>query len=101
MNLDVGITHARAERLRAATKAERIRKESLGEQTLARLKGLPREGKVVEEQSPVSKALMLERAAVMDAKDWEDEDNNAAAEESMKRAVEGRRANVAKTSLLD
>jgi hypothetical protein len=100
MNLGVGVTRARAERLRAAARAERIRKEDLGEQTLARLKGLPKKGKVVEEQGLISGTVMLERAAVKDAKDWEEEGSEVA-EESKENAVEGKEESVAKTSLLD
>ena len=100
MNLGVGVTHAKAERLRAASRAEGIRKEDLGEKTLGRSKGLPKEGKVVEEQGLVSRTVMLEMAAVKDAKDWEEEGSEIA-EESKENAVEGKKESVAKTSLLD
>lgn len=88
----------RAERLTAAAKAERMRKEELREQTLAKLRGLPKEMekmKAVAAEKPVSGSVVLERAAVEDAKYWEDE-GSWVAEESKEKIVE----KVAKPSLL-
>jgi hypothetical protein len=100
VNLGVGVTHARAERLRAAAKTERIRKEDLGEQTLARLRGFPKEAVGKVEKEPVSGSIMLERAAVKDARAWKEEGSEVA-EESKKKSVDRRKGSLAKTSLLD
>jgi hypothetical protein len=88
----------RAERLGAAAKAERMRKEDLGEQTLARLMTLPKEAKGGGEKGVVSGSVIFERVAAKDAKDCVDEGSKVAEESKEKGAEKG---NVAKASLLD
>lgn len=103
--LNLGATHVKAERLRAAGKTERQMKEELAEQVMTKLRGAPRkelEKKVSqrEKEKPVSGSVMLERASIKDAKDWEDEGSEASEEEKEKEKVV-EKANGAKRSLLD
>jgi hypothetical protein len=68
----LGATHVRTERLFAAAQVERQIRKNLAEQTMATLRGLEKNMekermKVVEK--PVGGTVMLEKAAVKDAKD--------------------------------
>lgn len=104
MSLDVQQAHIKAERLRASS-GRAVRKEDLGEHVLARLRSLSKEGKAAavpaaaEKSGLVSGSIMLERAAVKDAKDWEEE--SCVAEGAKEQAVKMEKANAVKGSLLD
>lgn len=80
---------------------ERVRREELGEVALAKLRGSVRKDgmKVVREkgEKAVSGTVMLERAAVKDARDWEEEGSEVS--ESKEEVVEKIKAD--KSSLLD
>jgi hypothetical protein len=83
-------------------KEERETDEELGEQVLRRLRSMPREetGKgTPERRDLVSRNVLLERAAVKDTKDWEEESCvvEAGAEEVVKRKTGG----MAKEKLVD
>jgi hypothetical protein len=92
------VTHVRAERLRTAGNYGRQKKESLTEHVLAKLRGSPLKEEKMMVENPLSGSVMLERASMKDAKDWEDEGSETS-EETSDNAVD--KSSVAKTSLLD
>jgi hypothetical protein len=69
-----------------------LKSEELGEQIIARLRGMSKEGKVVGEKAVIGHGgtAKIERAAARDTKNWEDEseeDGETDGEEEAKPAV--------------
>lgn len=96
-----GPAHAvggRAERLRGGGRVtvreidsgRVLKSEELGEQVIARLRGMSKEGKVVGEKSMGTPggSAKLERAAARDTRNWEDESEEGAEEDETDRDEE-------------
>jgi hypothetical protein len=104
------VNGVRSERLRGGgrvTVRERdsgrvLKSEELGEQIIARLRGMSKEGKVVGEKAVVGHGgtAKIERAAARDTRNWEDESEGEAegdeidGEEEAKPAVHGKLVDV-------
>ena len=98
----------RSERLRGNGRAvvrERVsgrvlKGEELGEQIIARLRGMSKEGKAAGEKAIGGGTAKIERAAARDTKDWEDEseeesgDDDTGGEEEAKPVVHGKLVDV-------
>ncbi|KAG0649990.1 hypothetical protein D0Z07_3977 [Hyphodiscus hymeniophilus] len=93
----LGTTHVRAERLRNAGKGEG-RKEEVAEQVLARLRGEKVKEEMKGQKNQVSGSVIMERASMKDARNWEDESSET--DEETREPVVGKEK-LLKASLLD
>ena len=104
LNFDLEASHGRAEGLRNAVSSrerEMARRAELGEVAFAKLRGSVvkdgKEGVTEKREKAVSGTVMLERAAIKDARDWEEESSEAS--EGKEEVFEKKK--VEKSSLLD